>query len=171
MQIENTPPPARFYALAILRLIGALALLATGAIHLEQYIVADYRVIPTIGPLFLLSFIAGTVLGVYLLIPARASAGRVRRVVDSFAAISGWAVAAGALVALLISEHTPLFGFMEHGYRLEIVVAIVAEAVTIVGLGAFVGISSGGSRKARGRRRFAAAAINATPRSAATEPR
>jgi hypothetical protein len=39
---------------------------------------------------------------------------------------------------LLISEHTELFGFMEHGYRLEIVIAIAAEAVAILSLGGFL---------------------------------
>ena len=38
------------------------------------------------------------------------------------------------LVALLVSEQTPLFGFMEHGYRFAIVFAIVSEAVAIVAL-------------------------------------
>ena len=32
-------------------------------------------------------------------------------------------VAAGSLAALLISEHTRLFGFMEHGYRLAAALA------------------------------------------------
>ena len=39
----SAPSRARFYAVATTRLIGALALLATGGIHLEQYIVAGYR--------------------------------------------------------------------------------------------------------------------------------
>jgi hypothetical protein len=142
---------ARRYALATTRLIGAIALLATGGIHLEQYIVAEYRVIPTIGPLFLLNFIAGTILGLYFLVPARAHIGRVRRWVDTSAALAGWAVGAGGLVALLVSEHTPLFGFMEHGYRLEIVIAIIAEGVTVVVLGVFLALSRktpGGGRRA-----------------------
>jgi len=33
------------------------------------------------------------------------------------AALAGISVASGALVGLFISEHTPLFGLMEHGYR------------------------------------------------------
>ena len=43
-------------------------------------------------------------------------------------------MAAGALVALLVSEHTRLFGFMEHGYRFAIVFAIVSEAVAVIAL-------------------------------------
>jgi hypothetical protein len=160
---------ARYSARAITRLIGALALLATGAIHLEQYIVADYRAIPTIAPLFLLNFIAGTALGLYFLVPARASVGPVRRSIDTFAAFAGWAVAAGGLVALLVSEHTPLFGFMEQGYRVEIVIAIVAEGVTVVALGALLALSHTRPDRKHGTGRGSDGAIPVTPASTATE--
>ena len=117
--------------IALVRMLAASSPLAVGGVHLQQYIVQDYRVIPTIGPLFLLNFIGGTVLGLYFLIPVGRRAGRVRRLVDSVA-LAGLFVAAGALVALLVSEHTPLFGFMEHGYRFAIVFAIVSEAVAVI---------------------------------------
>ena len=124
----------RIRLVALVRLLAAISLLALGGVHIQQYIVQDYRVIPTIGPLFLLNFIGGTVLGLYFLIPVGTRAGRVRLLVDAVAALAGWFVAAGALVALLVSEHTPLFGFMEHGYRFAIVFAIVSEAVAVVAL-------------------------------------
>jgi hypothetical protein len=139
---ERQPSRARVYTLAATRLVGGLALLATGGIHLEQYIVADYRVIPTIGSLFLLNFIAGTVLGLYFLVPARASVGPVRRWIDLLAGLSGLAVGLLGLIALEVSEHTPLFGFMEQGYRRDIVISIVAEGVTVVALGAFLVLCS-----------------------------
>jgi hypothetical protein len=41
-------------------------------------------------------------------------------------------------VFLLISEHQPLFGFHEHGYRPAIVLALAAEAVAVVSLGAYL---------------------------------
>ena len=119
---------------ALVRLLAAISLLAAGGVHLQQYIVADYRVIPTIGPLFLLNFIGATLLGLYFLIPAHRQAGRIRLIIDAVAALAGWFLAAGALVALLVSEHTPLFGFMEHGYRFAIVFAIASEAVAIAAL-------------------------------------
>ena len=117
-----------------MRLVAAISLFAVGGVHIQQYIVQDYRVIPTIGPLFLLNFVGGTVLGLYFLIPVSRHAGRIRPLVDAAAALAGWFLAAGALVALLVSEHTPLFGFMEHGYRFAIVFAIVSEAVAIIAL-------------------------------------
>lgn len=92
------------------------------------------RATPTIGPLFLLNFIAGTALGLYFVIPVGRPAGRISLLIDAAATSAGWFVAAGALVALLVSEDTPLFGFMEHGYRFAIMFAIVSEAVAIVAL-------------------------------------
>jgi hypothetical protein len=119
---------------AVARLVAASGLVAMGAVHIQQYIVQDYRLIPTIGPLFLLNFIAGTALGLYFVVPVGRRAGRIRLRIDALAALGGWLLAAGALAALLVSEHTPLFGFMEHGYRFAIVFSIAAEAVALVAL-------------------------------------
>ncbi len=133
------------------RATGAIALLVVGAVHLEQYTVAHFSVIPTIGPLFLVNFIAATSLGLVLLIPIRRSARRGRLLFDSLAALAGVGVAAGALAALLISEHRSLFGFMEHGYRLEIVIAIASEAVAIASLGVFLAIADRQAHELRAR--------------------
>src|ERR1700731_661399 len=84
----------------IARAIGAVALLVVGGIHLEQYTVAHFSVIPTIGPLFLLNFIAATLLGLILLVPIRSSAGRPRLLADSLLALSGLGLSAGAFLAL-----------------------------------------------------------------------
>lgn len=127
--------------LLISRAVGAVSLLVIGGDHLEQYTVAHFSVIPTIGPLFLLNFISAALLGLVLMVPSRRTPGPRRLLVDSIAALGGIGVAAGALAALLISEHTPLFGFMEHGYRLEVVIAILADAVAIVSLGVFLTIA------------------------------
>jgi hypothetical protein len=121
------------FATVAARLLAAISLLAVGGVHIQQYIAENYRVIPTIGPLFLLNFIGGTALGLYFLVPAGRHAG-FRLTVDAVAAVAGWFLAAGALTGLLVSEHTPLFGFMERGYRFAIVFAIVSEAVAIVAL-------------------------------------
>jgi CBS domain containing-hemolysin-like protein len=122
----------------IARGVGAIALLVVGGVHFEQYTVGHFSVIPTIGPLFLLNFISATILGLVLLVPMRAAVGFRRLAIDSLAAISGVGLAVVAFVFLVISEHTPLFAFMEHGYRVEIVIALVAEAVTAVSLGIFL---------------------------------
>jgi hypothetical protein len=141
----------RLAALRVTRGIGAIALLVVGGVHLEQYTVAHFSVIPTIGPLFLVNFIAASALGVLLVIPMGHSAHRRGLLLDSLAALGGIAVAAGALAALLISEHTRLLGFMEHGYRLEIVIAIAAEAAAIISLAAFLTLADRGSQEPRER--------------------
>jgi hypothetical protein len=137
---------------SLVRLLAAISLLAVGGVHIQQYFGADYRVIPTIGPLFLLNFVGGTVLGLYFLIPISRHAGRVRLLVDAVAALAGWFLAAGALVGLLVSEHTPLFGFMEHGYRFAIVFAIVSEAVALIALAILIVDSRVGSGRRHGPR-------------------
>jgi hypothetical protein len=113
------------------RVIGALALLGVGVIHIQQYAAASYSLIPTVGTLFVLNFASATVVGVGLLIPMRAAA--IRRLL----ALGGVAIAAGSLVAILMSETGSVFGFSEQGYRFVIVLTIVLEAITIVSLGMF----------------------------------
>jgi hypothetical protein len=156
--------PSDFFLhrLAVPRLLAAGSLLAIGAVHLQQYIVRYYRVIPTIGPLFLLNFIAATVLGLYLLVPARARVSRVRLLVDTTVSLSGIGIAAGGLVALIVSEHAPLFGFMEHGYRFAIVFTIASEVVAILALGLFLALSHAASRTRDSGRRGPAAPATIT---------
>ena len=128
------PPKARLSLFRFAQAVGALSLLVVGGVHLEQYAVANFSVLPTIGPLFLANFIGATVFGLVLLVPLRRGAGRVWLLLDSLAAVAGIGLSVTAFAALLVSEQTPLFGFMEHGYRLEIVLALAAEAVATVSL-------------------------------------
>ena len=142
--------PWRTRVVAPARLLAAISLLAIGAVHIQQYIVDDYRLIPTIGPLFLLNFIGGTVLGLYFLVPTGRHPVRIRLLVDAVAAAAGSFLAAGALIGLLISEHTPLFGFMEHSYRFAIVFAIVSEAVAILALAVLIVDNRATARRTQG---------------------
>ena len=140
-----------FTPLRMARALGALAMLVVGGVHLEQYTVAHFSVIPTIGPLFLVNFIAATIVGLVLAFPVGRGARLIRLRLDLLAALAGIGVSVGAFAGLLISEHTPLFGFMEHGYRLEIVIALVAEAIATASLGVFVvGALGWASRLRRG---------------------
>jgi hypothetical protein len=54
------------------------------------------------------------------------------------AAVGGIGIATGSLVSLVISEYRPLFGFMESGYRLAVVLTIVFDGLATVFLGALV---------------------------------
>lgn len=121
-------------AVTVARYVGALSLIAMGAVHLQQYYAVYYRVIPVIGPLFLVNFALGVALGLALLVPLPHRAPELHRL----AAIGGIAFAAGSIISLAISENGTLFGFHEHGYRPAIVMSLVAEAVAIVSLAAYL---------------------------------
>ena len=48
--------------------------------------------------------------------------------------LGGIGLAATAFVFLFVSEHQPLFGFQDYGFRTEIVVALAGEAAAVVTL-------------------------------------
>jgi hypothetical protein len=118
------------------RYLGALALLAVGADHLEQDVVEHYSAIPTIGPLFVLNFATAVLLAGGMLLPVERLRGRAGDIALRALCAGGIGVAAGSLAGLLISESDGLFGFMETGYRAAIVLAMGLEGVAIVLLGA-----------------------------------
>ena len=120
----------------MLRALGALALLGVAVDHFEELTAGHYAAIPTIGTLFALDVAAATVLAVALLVPTGALPGRAGRAVPVLVACAAIGVAGGSLVGLFVSEQTTLFGFMESGYRLAIVVAIACEAAAVLLLGA-----------------------------------
>ncbi|OAI40109.1 hypothetical protein AYO39_02045 [Actinobacteria bacterium SCGC AG-212-D09] len=124
-----------------LRVLGALLLLFVGLDHYYEYSAQSYSVIPTIGTLFLLNFISATAIGVLLLAPLERITGRFGLLAVRVAAVSGFAIASSSLLALLVSEQTKLFGFMESNYRPAILVAIASEAAAAVVL-ALVALST-----------------------------
>jgi hypothetical protein len=133
------------------RYIGALAVLATGVAHFEQYTVDSYSTVPTIGTLFLLNFIAAIAIAVGLVVPLRRVAGRYEDAVRTVIAVGGIGLGVLSLVALFVSETSGLFGFVEHGYRMAIVSAIVAEAAAAVFLLTFLVANGTGLQKIHGR--------------------
>jgi len=125
-------------ALWAVRALGALSLLAVGAVHLQQYL-NIYSAIPTIGTLFLLNFAGATAIGLALLTPVERLLGRWSDAVVALLALGGIGQSATAFVLLLVSERTPLFGFMEPGYDPPAIMAArVAELATIGLLGSFL---------------------------------
>lgn len=133
------PKEPRSHVSTVLRTVGAIAVLVVGAVHLQQYLGYDISGVAVIGPLFLLNFAGATVIGLGLLVPE----SRVRRL-HPLLALGGIGLAATSIVFLFISEHQPLFGFHEHGYRAAIVIALAAEAVAVVALGAYLATRAGG---------------------------
>jgi hypothetical protein len=128
----------RTRSLTATRILGAVALLLIGGIHYQQYRYAFYSAVPTIGPLFLANFIGATMLGLFLLAPGKSRLGRIGKVGDQLAALAGLGIASSGLAALLFSEHAPLFGFMEHGYRFVIVLTLTCEAAAVALLMVFL---------------------------------
>jgi hypothetical protein len=114
------------------RTMGALATLVVGAVHLQQYL-SGYSSVSVIGPLFVLNFAGATAIGLGLLAPV----ARLRPI-HGLLALGGIGLAATSFVFLFISEHQPLFGVQEHGYRAAIVVALAAEAIAVVSLAAYL---------------------------------
>lgn len=132
------------------RRLGALTVLGIAAVHLYEYAAEYYSQIPIIGPLFLLNGISAAIVGLLLLAPVeRLAPRRLASAAVALLALGGIAIAVAALVALLISESTPLFGFVESGYRAIIVIAIVMEVATVLLLGAFLAVKLGSRRDRR----------------------
>jgi hypothetical protein len=125
------------------RYLGSVSILMVGAVHAQQYYGAYFSVVPTIGMLFLLSFIGAAVTGVALAAPVGRLGRGVGDLILVLAAFGAVAIAAGSLVSLLVSEYTPLFGFMESGYRLAVVLTLVFDGLTTVFLGVFLATEFG----------------------------
>jgi hypothetical protein len=123
--------------------IGAVAVVVTGADHFDEYAANGFSTVPTIGTLFLLNFIASTLVGVGLLLPWRVLAKRFADPLRTLLAVSGIGIAAMSLIGLWISESSSLFGFTDYGFRPTIVVAIVAESIAIVALTAYLVLDDG----------------------------
>ena len=131
--------------------LGALAVLLTGVLHLQQYYGQDYSTIPTIGTLFFLNFVSAVVVAVGLIAPLERVAGRYADAIRALFALGGIGIAAGSLVGLFVSESSGLFGFVEHGYRTAIVLAILAEAAATVFLVIFLAANGTGVQRIRAR--------------------
>jgi hypothetical protein len=117
-----------------LRILGALAVLVVGAVHLEQYFAVHFDVVPVIGPLFALNFAGAVVIALGLVLPLRR--------LHVPAAVAGIGLAGTSFVFLFVSEHQPLFGFQDYGYRTAIVVALAAEAAAVLLLGGYLAVRS-----------------------------
>jgi hypothetical protein len=145
LERKSFAAPARGHVLdaprlsAAARILGALSVLAVGAVHLQQY---DY-LYPTIGTLFLLNFAGATAIGLGLLAPLERLLGRLGATAHALLALGGIGLAATSFVFLLIAERTPVFGFQEPGYDPAAIMASrVAEIVTVVALGGYLAMRS-----------------------------
>jgi len=131
--MESELPRAREHGTP-LRILGAATLLVVAGVHLEQYFGVHFRVIPVIGPLFLLNFIGSTLIALGLLMPVRRLHGLL--------ALGGIAVGIVSIVFFELSEHGGIFGFQDYGYRAAIVIALAAEAATAILLAGYLALQA-----------------------------
>jgi hypothetical protein len=151
--IADLPTMQRRSAIARTALyLGALAVLATGVVHIQQYYGNDYSTVPTIGTLFFVNFVSAVVLAAGLIVPLRRVAGHYADAIRSLFAVGGIGFAVLSLAALFVSESSSLFGFTENGYRMAIVLAIVAEAAAAVFLLIFLAAAGTGVPRKEQRR-------------------
>jgi hypothetical protein len=113
--LPRTPAGRRRWGWLVARGLGAIAIMVTGVVHLQQYL-GPYRAIPTIGVLFVVDFLAAITIGAALLTPIEHLAGRRAGAAMAIVTVAGITLAAGSFVMLTISQRTPLFGFQEPGY-------------------------------------------------------
>jgi hypothetical protein len=137
---SRRPHDRRKIVIETTRYLGAISILLVGAVHAQQYYGAFFSVVPTIGTLFLLSFIGAGILGAVLLSPVRRLGREIGDLALVVAALGAISIAVGTFVSLLISEYTPLFGFMESGYRLAVVLTLLFDVMTTAFLGVFVAL-------------------------------
>jgi hypothetical protein len=130
-----------------------VSILATGVLHIQQYYGADYSTVPTIGTLFFLNFVAAVVVTAGLVAPLARVAGRYADAIHAVFAVSGIGIAVGSLAGLFISESSGLFGFVEHGYRTPIALAIAAEVAATGFLVVFLAANGTGLQTIRTRSR------------------
>ena len=127
--------------LQVMRRVGVIAILAVGAVHLQQYL-GDYRSIPTIGPLFLLNAIGAAAVAVGLLLPLERWLGARRgEIAVGLLALGGVGIALGSLIGLYIAETSTLFGFSEGTLETVMWIAMISEAVALLVL-APVGVAN-----------------------------
>ena len=110
-------------AIPLLTRLGAASCLAvSGVIHAQLYL-HGYRMLPGVGPAFLLQ--ASGALAVALLLALNTTA--VLR-------LTAAGLAAGALVGFIASRTIGVFGFLEYGLEPEpqALISIVVEAVALV---------------------------------------
>jgi hypothetical protein len=128
--------------LVIGRIVGCGLLAWMAWIHLHLW--SDgYRNLHTVGPLFLLNFIAGVLVALAVL-------GAPLRWLGPSALIAA-VLAAGTLVALSISINTGLFGYKEYLADNFVHLSIWVESSAIVVLGAVAGRAASVAVRSRSR--------------------
>lgn len=94
------------------------------AVHLHLYDAYGYKTIPTIGTLFLINGIAGSVMCLAVL-------GTPRRLLG-LTALASAGLLAGTLAGFIVALNHPLFGFQDSIHAPHAWTALIDEAVGVV---------------------------------------
>ncbi len=100
-----------------LRMAGVVLLIVVGALHLYLWGHDDYRAIPTIGPLFMLTVVASWLLALALLVRGHLAL-----------ALAGALFALATLGAYVLSLTVGIFNFTEPSVSLPGALSIASEA-------------------------------------------
>lgn len=106
----------------VLRIATALCLALSGYLHAQLY-VGGYRVIPVIGPAFLLQASAASAVALLLLVGG-----------PLLLRLAAAGLAVGALAGFVLSRTTGLFGFSERGFQPapQALLSVLAEVAVLV---------------------------------------
>lgn len=143
-----------------LRGLGILGLVGIGVVHLKLWL-GYYHLIPTIGPLFLFTFIFAWVLALVMIVFPRA-------LVAVVAALFALATLGGYILALVLPMG--IFLFTEQYISYSGGFAIASEFVGAIALLAWAGTRLLGGRSATGRATGSTASAARPSRQAASRP-
>ncbi|WP_203612581.1 hypothetical protein [Amycolatopsis sp. SID8362] len=122
----------------VLRIATAVCLAASGFLHAQLY-AGGYRVIPVIGPAFLVQASAAFAVALLLLVGG-----------PFLLRLAAAGLAAGALAGFVLSRTIGLFGFSERGFQPapQALLSVLAEVAVL----ALVGVAAyrSGAGRARG---------------------
>jgi len=107
---------------AVSRIAAAVCLATSGYLHAQLYL-HGYRVIPVIGPAFLLQASGSLAVAVLLLVSGPA-----------ILRLGAAALAAGALVGFVLSRTIGIFGFVERGFSPapQALLSLLAEVAVLL---------------------------------------
>jgi hypothetical protein len=121
-------------SMVVMRILGALALLAMGGIHLYMWGWKGYDQFSVIGPLFLINAIVGVLLAIAVcVVPTRMLA-----ITATLSALFDL----GTLIALLVSIFWGLFGVQESFQFMIVNVTLILEGIGVVLLAVLAAMAS-----------------------------
>jgi hypothetical protein len=118
----------------VMRIVGAVALLAMGGIHFFLWGWDEYDQVPIIGPLFLINAVVGVLLAVAICVVP----GRLLAIAATLSALFDL----GTLFALLVSIFWGLFGVHESFQYTIVTTTVIVEILGVALLAVLASVAS-----------------------------